>query len=53
MTGEAMTTLDGNALAGTLAAVVGEELTTATATCAACGASGEVARSVVYALTPG
>jgi hypothetical protein len=53
MTGETMTTLDGNALAGTLVAVFGEELTTATATCVACGASGEVARSVVYVRGPG
>jgi len=48
-----MTTLDGNALAGLLAAVFGEEMTTATGTCASCGASGEVARFVAYAQGPG
>jgi len=48
-----VTTLDGNALAGLLAAVFGEEMTTATGTCASCGASGEVARFVVYAQGPG
>ena len=39
----AETTLDGNAIAGLLAVVLGEEMTTAIGTCAACGASGEVA----------
>jgi hypothetical protein len=47
------TALDGNALAGLLDAVFGEEMTTATGTCAACGTSGEVARVVVYARGPG
>jgi hypothetical protein len=47
------TTLDGNALAGLLATVFGEEMTTAIGACAACGASGEVARFVVYASGPG
>jgi len=47
------TTLDGNALAGALEAVFGEEMTTATGTCASCGASGEVARFVVYMRGPG
>jgi Family of unknown function (DUF6510) len=41
-------TLDGNAIAGLLADVFGEEMTTATGTCASCGASGEVARFAVY-----
>ena len=49
----ASTTLDGNALAGLFASVFGEELTTAVATCGSCGASGEVARAVVYARGPG
>jgi len=49
----AMTTLDGNAIAGLLADVFGEEMTTATGTCASCGASGEVATFVVYARGPG
>ena len=53
MTSEPMTTLDGNALAGLLDAVFGQDMTTATGTCAACGASGEVARAVVYARGPG
>jgi hypothetical protein len=50
---ERMTTLDGNALAGLLDAVFGEDMTTATGTCGACGASGEVARLVVYTRAPG
>jgi Family of unknown function (DUF6510) len=49
----AATTLDGNAIAGLLADVFGEEMTTATGTCASCGASGEVATFVVYARGPG
>ncbi len=48
-----ITTLDGNALAGTLTTVFGEEMTTATGMCASCGASGEVARFVVYMRGPG
>jgi len=48
-----MTTLDGNAIAGLLLEVFGEEMTTAMATCASCGASGEVARFVVYTQAPG
>jgi uncharacterized protein DUF6510 len=50
---ERLTTLDGNAIAGLLVDVFGEEMTTATGTCASCGASGEVARFVVYARGPG
>jgi uncharacterized protein DUF6510 len=53
MADEGMATLDGNALAGLLADVFGEEMTTATSTCASCGASGEVARLAVYARGPG
>lgn len=46
-------TLDGNAIAGLLADVFGEEMTTATGTCAACGASGEVATFSVFTRAPG
>lgn len=53
MANVSMTTLDGNALAGMLATVFGEEMTTATGMCASCGASGEVARFVVYMRGPG
>lgn len=49
----ALTTLDGNALAGQLADLFGGEMTTARATCAACGDSGEVARFLVYMRGPG
>jgi NAD-dependent SIR2 family protein deacetylase len=40
--------LDGNAAAGELSEVFTLEATTATATCAGCGATGEVARVHVY-----
>jgi hypothetical protein len=53
MADAAETTLDGNAIAGLLADVFGREMTTATCTCATCGASGEVARLVVFARGPG
>jgi Family of unknown function (DUF6510) len=46
-------TLDGNAIAGLLEAVFGNDMTTARGTCASCGASGEVARFVVYPGGPG
>ena len=46
-------TLDGNAIAGLLADVFGTEMTTASGTCAACGASGEVATFVVFTRAPG
>ena len=49
----AETTLDGNAIAGLLAHVFGEEMTTATGTCAACGASGDVATFAVFTRAPG
>jgi Family of unknown function (DUF6510) len=49
----APTTLDGNAIAGLLFDVFGEEMTTAVGICASCGASGEVGRFVVYAQAPG
>lgn len=45
--------LDGNAIAGLLAHAFGEDMTTAVATCASCGFSGEVARLVVFMRGPG
>ena len=48
-----MIALDGNAIAGDLMEVFGEELTTATCTCAACGASSFVAEAAVYVGGPG
>jgi hypothetical protein len=53
MSDEVMTTLDGNAIAGLLTHVFGEEMTTATGTCAACGASGAVATFSVFTRAPG
>ena len=47
------TTLDGNAIAGLLGDVFGVEMTTARGTCGSCGASGEVARLLVYMRAPG
>jgi Family of unknown function (DUF6510) len=46
------TTLDGHAIAGLLADVFGEEMTTVPGTCSWCGLSG-VATFVAYARTPG
>lgn len=43
-----MSHLDGNAAAGVLSEVFARELTTATATCAACGMTGPVAAVDVY-----
>jgi hypothetical protein len=48
-----MDALDGNAIGGLLLEVFGAEMTGATATCAACGASGPVAGLVVYLRAPG
>jgi hypothetical protein len=48
-----MEPLDGNAIAGQLLDVFGVELTTAIATCATCGASGQVAEFAVYLRAPG
>jgi hypothetical protein len=53
MVDEVGAALDGNAIAGLLAAVFGEEMTTAIGTCAACGTSGEVATFTVYLRAPG
>jgi Family of unknown function (DUF6510) len=40
--------LDGNAMAGDLLALFGTELTTASATCAGCGATAPIAELTVY-----
>lgn len=45
--------LDGNAIAGMMTEVFGSEMTTATATCAGCGASGMLAETRVYLRAPG
>jgi hypothetical protein len=48
-----MTALDGNAIAGTLVATFGTELTTAIGGCANCGRRGLVGEFVVYLRGPG
>jgi hypothetical protein len=48
-----MTALDGNAIAGTLAATFGKELTTAIGGCASCGRRSPVGEFVVYLRGPG
>jgi hypothetical protein len=48
-----MHALDGNAIAGLLHEVFGAEMTTATGTCAHCGAAAQVAELVVYLEAPG
>ena len=48
-----MDALDGNAIAGTLVAVFGTEMTTATGTCASCGMRGKVGEFGVYLGAPG
>jgi hypothetical protein len=45
--------LDGNALAGQLFELFGAELTTATGTCAGCGARAAIAELSVYMSAPG
>jgi ribosomal protein L40E len=45
--------LDGNAIAGQLFAVFGNEMTTAVRVCATCGARGPVAELEVYLRGPG
>ncbi|MGW4490096.1 DUF6510 family protein [Amycolatopsis sp. NPDC004368] len=47
------TALDGNAIAGTLRAAFGAEMTTAEGSCATCGARGPLAQMRVYAEAPG
>jgi uncharacterized protein DUF6510 len=48
-----MDALDGNAIAGDLHAVFGCEMTVATCTCGACGASSYLAEIAVYLRAPG
>ena len=48
-----MDTLDGNAVAGLLRDVFGEEMTVVMATCASCGAIAAIAETVVYPGLPG
>jgi hypothetical protein len=48
-----MDALDGNAIAGTLCAVFGQEMTTATGTCAHCGTKSCLAELKVYLPAPG
>jgi hypothetical protein len=45
--------LDGNAIGGLLIEVFGSEMTSALASCAACGAEGPVAETAVYVRGPG
>jgi hypothetical protein len=45
--------LDGNAIAGLLVEVFGEELTTSMGTCATCGASRPMGECAVYVHAPG
>jgi hypothetical protein len=45
--------VDGNAIGGLLQDVFGTDLTAAEAVCAACGAAGPVAGTVVYLRAPG
>ncbi len=45
--------LDGNAIAGTLEVIFGEDMTTATSTCAGCGGTGPLAEAAVYLRAPG
>jgi uncharacterized protein DUF6510 len=49
----AMDVLDGNAIAGLLFDVFGDEMTTATGVCSYCGARAQVAELVVYVRAPG
>jgi hypothetical protein len=48
-----MHALDGNAIGGLLHEVFGLEMTTAVGSCATCGATGQVAETVVYLVAPG
>jgi hypothetical protein len=41
-------TLDGNAIGGLLYEVFGTEMTTAVGICASCGATGQIAETLVY-----
>jgi hypothetical protein len=46
-------TLDGNAIGGVLYEVFGTEMTAAVGTCASCGATGQLAETLVYVRAPG
>ena len=48
-----MDALDGNAIAGTLEAVFGTDMTTASGTCASCGTRSMVGELGVYLRAPG
>jgi hypothetical protein len=48
-----MNRLDGNAIAGAMFDVFGQEMTTAVGTCGGCGWVGPLAEVAVYLLTPG
>ena len=48
-----MDALDGNAIAGLLQDVFSSEMTTATGTCATCGAASVLGEVVVYLQAPG
>jgi hypothetical protein len=48
-----MDALDGNAIAGTLFAVFGEEMTTAAGICTSCGTRSQLAELAVYLRGPG
>jgi hypothetical protein len=48
-----MTSLDGNAIAGSLHEVFGAEMTAASATCGGCGAKAQIAELAVYTRAPG
>jgi predicted RNA-binding Zn-ribbon protein involved in translation (DUF1610 family) len=48
-----MTPLDGNAIAGELFNIFGEEMTTATATCWSCGSALTLGELAVYTQAPG
>jgi hypothetical protein len=45
--------LDGNAVAGTLSAAFGAEMTLVVSTCGGCGARGPLAETAVYLHAPG
>ena len=45
--------LDGNAIGGLLHEIFGTDMTTAVGTCAACGATSQVAETAVYLDAPG
>ncbi len=45
--------LDGNAIAGTMTEIFGEDMTTAVSTCAGCGERRPMAETAVYMRAPG